>query len=522
MATEHYANKAVWESNSKGTGIPQLSEEIEVDVAIVGGGITGITTAYNLIKEGKKVAVLEALEIGKGTTGSSTGNLYASTDEHLHQIASKHNEETMKTVASSRKAAVDFIEQRVKEYNIDCEFERVPFYLFTTKDDTTRSGDVEKELEASKKAGLNVSGLAPEDFPYQMVDAITNIPGQAQFNPLKYVQQLAKNIAQSTNCLIFEHSAVVKIKDGDPCLVHTEKGKVRAKKVVQATHSPKGVYAVHAAMEVYREHALAVRLKGSLPPGGIYWHLAKSQLYSVRPYSNEQGNFLLVLDASHKLGHVKNTEESFKKVEEYLREHFAVDKIEYTWAAQNYKSADKIPYIGTSPLEKNIYIATGFAADGLTYGTMAAMIISDAIAGKENPWAKTYDPKRFTPVASAPRFIKKNVDVATHLIKDYIFKGTEKELLEVKPGEGKIVEVDGKKLAAYRDEHDHLHLVSPVCTHLGCMVHWNNGEKSWDCPCHGSRFGVDGEVLEGPAINRLAKPGEDRPNEGLPDSWDKK
>lgn len=501
MATKHFFSEAIWSAASKLSDFPSLAGDIEVDVAIVGGGITGISTAYLLAKAGKKVAVLESRKIGMGTTGSSTGNLYATTDEHLHQIASKHSDDTMKAVALSRKAAVDFIEDRIKEYSLECDFRRVPFYLFTTPEDTSRSQEVEKELKAFQKVGLTASGAAPTDFPYQ-VNSIANLPDQAQFNPLKYVQQLASAIA-SDQCQIFEHTEARKIEDGTPALVHTTRGVVRAKKVIQATHSPKGVYAVHTAMEVYREHALAVKLKGDLPPGGIYWHLGKMELYSVRPYRTEQGNFLLVLDASHKLGHTIHTEESFKKVEEYLRSHFEVDRIEYTWAAQNYKAADKIPFIGTSPLEKNIFIATGFAADGLTYGTLASMIISDAILGKENQWARIYDPKRFTPVASAKRFAKENIDVATHLLKDYLFKGTEKELREVRSGEGKIVEVDNKKVAAYRDEQDQLHLVSPVCTHMGCLVHWNNGEKSWDCPCHGSRFSVDGEVLEGPAFDPL-------------------
>lgn len=506
MAKEHFFTQAVWSASAKQSAYPQLAGDMEVDVAVVGGGITGITAAYLLAKAGKKVAVLEAMQVGMGTTGSSTGNLYASTDEQLHIIASKHSEETMKAVAGSRTAALDFIEQKVREHDIDCEFKRVPWYLFTTTEDASRSKEVENELEALIKAGLSASGNVPDNFPYKSVAAITNHPNQAQFNPLKYVKQLAEAAASHTNCRIFENTKAIKIEDGDTCVVHTPYGKVQAKQVIQATHSPKGIYAVHSAMEVYREYALAVRLKGALPPGGVYWHLKGSQMYSVRPYSNEQGNYLLVLDASQKVGHKKNTEESFKKVEEYLEAHFEVEQVEYTWAAQNYKAADRIPFIGTSPMEKNTYIATGFAADGLAYGTLAAMIISDAIQGKENAWARLYDPKRFTPAASADRLVKEGLDVATQLVKDYLFKGTEKELEEVKTGQGKLVEIDDKKFAAYRDEQGKLHLVSPVCTHMGCLVHWNNGEKSWDCPCHGSRFSVDGEVLEGPAFNALAKP----------------
>lgn len=502
MATEHYYTQAIWSATAEAKNYPPLSNDIEVDVAIVGGGITGISMAYNLTKAGKKVAVLEAKQVGMGTTGSSTGNLYAPTGS-LHKMASKFDEETMKSVAGSRAAALDFIEQRIKEFSIECEFKRVPWNFFTTKEDTSQNPEIEKELEAAKKAGLTATNSPPVGFPFQH-STIAHVADQAQFDPLRYVQQFAAAIS-GENCLIYEQTKVLDVEDKKPCIVYTTHGKVKAKKVVKATHSPIGRYAVHTAMEVHREYALAVRLKGALPPNGIYWHMKGKELYSVRPYSNEQGNFLLVLDASQLLGHQEHTEKSFKKVEEYLRAHFDVDRIEFSWAAQNYKPADYIPYIGTSPMEDNIFIATGFAADGLIYGTLASLIISDAILGKENSWAKIYDPKRFTPAASAKRFLKENVHVAEHMVKDYLVKGYEKELATVKAGEGKILELNGKKVAAFRDEQEQLHVVSAVCTHLGCIVHWNNGEKSWDCPCHGSRFSVEGEVLEGPAIQDLTK-----------------
>ncbi|MEX2336656.1 MAG: FAD-dependent oxidoreductase [Fulvivirga sp.] len=503
MATEHFYTKALWRETVSQKIFPILSEDIEVDVAIVGGGITGISTAYNLSKAGRKVAVLEAKNIGMGTTGSSTGNLYATTSDHLHNITSKFNDETMRAVAASRNTAVDFVEERIKEFKIDCEFERVPWFLFTTQEDTSQNQQVEKEFKAARDAGLKVSDEVPAGFPFD-VSSMVHVMNQAQFNPLKYVQQLAAAI-NGGNCSIYENTTVIKIEDGDPCIVHTSQGRITAKKVVQATHTPKGIYAVHTAMEVYREYAFAVRLKGELPAGGVYWHLKGNQLYSIRPYSNEQGNFLIVLDGSQKVGHIEHTEDSFKHVEEYMRAHFDVDRIEFTWAAQNYTSADSLPFIGISPLEDNVYIATGFGPDGLTYGTLASTIISDLILGNKNQWSKLYNPKRFTPLASSKRFIKENIDVATHLVKDYLFTGNEKELKDIGAGKGEVVKIDGKKVAAYKDLEDQLHLVSAVCTHMGCIVHWNNGEKSWDCPCHGSRFSIDGEVLEGPAFTNLTK-----------------
>lgn len=505
--TKQFYTQAIWSAHSDPKKFPQLSSDLTVDVAIVGGGITGITAATLLAKAGKRVAVLEALEVGKGTTGSSTGNLYSPVGTGLNQIASKHNEKTLKEVVASRTSAIETIEHWIKALNIDCEYENVPWHLFTTTEDQTQDKWIQKELDTAQEAGLIVQNTPTPGFPLSNVSKIVTVAGQAQFNPLKYVQGLAAGLP-TENCQVFENTKVINVEDGDPCTVHTSQGTVKAKQVIMATHSPKGVYAVHTAMEPYREFALAVRLKGNLPPPGIYWHMVSSDMYSIRPYSNESGNYLIVLGQSIKVGNKRNTAENFEAVSHYLKSHFDVDKIEYSWAAQNYKPADHLPYIGTSPMEKNIFIATGFAADGLVYGTLAAMIISAEILGEDNKWSELYDPKRFTPLASAPQFIKENVDVVKHLLKDYLSYGEVDSIKEIKPGEGKTIKLDGEHIAAYRDDQGQLHLVSAICTHMGCVVHWNNGERTWDCPCHGSRFSVKGEVLEGPAYGNLPKPNQ--------------
>lgn len=503
MATKHNFTKAIWETHTESTPFTALPGDMDVDIAVVGGGITGLTTAYNLVKTGKKVVVFEEKEVAKGTTGSSTGNLYIPIGERLFSIAEKHDDKTMQEVAASRKAAIDFIETCIKEHSIDCEFKRVPWYLFTTPE-TSKAGDqVKKEFEAAQNLNLPVSNKPPAGFPYH-VHNITVIANQAQYNPLAYTQQLAVAVAKYGG-IIYENTRVTDVKDGNPCVVTTNRGVVRARKVIMATHSPKGIYAVHTAMAPYREFALGVKLSGALPQPGIYWHVHEDTLYSIRPYSGPEGNYLVVLGQSRKVGHKKDTAESFKKVEQYLKDHFSVESIEYVWAAQNYEPVDNLPYIGTSPAENHVYIATGFAADGLVYGTLAGMIISDLILEKENKWSKIYDPKRFTPVASAKKFVKENIDVAKHLIKDHLIYGEIKELKELNPGEGKTISIDGEKVAAYRDDARKLHLVSAICPHMGCVVHWNNGENSWDCPCHGSRFSIDGEVLEGPAYKNLSK-----------------
>jgi Rieske Fe-S protein len=401
-------------------------------------------------------------------------------------------------VVSARTAALSFIEDRIKEFSIECGFRRVPWFYFTGK----KSGisEIEKEYNAMKSGGLTVLDALTAEFPFK-VKAAARVNMQAQFNPLQYVQKLAVAI-NGGNCRIYESTKVTNIKDGKPCVVETSRGTVKAGYVVQATHTPKGVYAVHAMMEVYREFAIAVKLKGQLPEDGIYWEHEGKDKYSVRTYTSGAGSYLIVLGDSYKVGHMEKTRRGFKKIEKYARSIFDVEEISYLWAAQNYSPADYIPFIGTSPLQKNVFIATGFSEDGLIYGTAASMIISDMITGVMNPWAKTFDPVRLSPVASM-KTIKENLDVTANLISDYILKSHEEELSSIRQGESRIVLYNKEKAAAYRDNENKLHVVSAACPHLGCIVHWNNAEHSWDCPCHGSRFDVDGKIIEGPAFGDL-------------------
>lgn len=504
MADQHFTNKPVWQTKEHKKEFPSLNNDLRVDVAIVGGGITGITAAYELSKAGKKVVVLEAREVGKGTSGTSTGNLYVSIGEHLFSIKEKHSEETLQKVAQSRQMAIDYIQARIKEYSIECEFKRVPFHLFTTQSSKSQSNIIQKEQKAAQQAGFGIKTSSSPQFPYQ-VDEIMTLENQAQFNPLSYVKRLAV-ATESENCLIYENTQVLDVEDGEPCIIKTDKATVTADQVIMATHSPKGIYGVHTVMKPVREHVLAVKLKVKIPENGIYWHVIEDQHYSIRPYSVENEHFLLVLGEPYKVGHKNDTENSFKTIEKYVRTHFEVEEIAYSWAAQNYQPADILPFIGNSPLQDNVYIATGFAADGLIYGTLAASILKDCILGIKNPLIEIYSPKRFTPVASASDFIKDNADVAFNLLNDYLFYGKADALKEIKPGEGKTIKLNNERLAVYKNPDGELAIVSGICPHMGCIVHWNNGEKSWDCPCHGSRFATDGSLLEGPSYHGLAKP----------------
>lgn len=492
--------RSLWKTKAQKTNYPALENDIEVDVAIVGGGITGITSAYLLAKEGKKVAVLESHELAGGTTGDSTGNLYKMVDKRLHHIQSKWDEKTARAVAQSRAAAVELVEALVKEYDIKCDFKRVPWYLFseTNKEDET----IEKEIITAKDYGIKADSLHELPIPVKVSSAI-KVEGQAQFNPAAFVRGLAEKI-ESEKCKIYENSNVHHIEKGKNLVLSTQHGKVTANKVILATHSPKGIYGVQTAIYPYREYAVAAKLNSGDYPDGIYWDTEATFHTSMRTYNNDTGKYVLVLGGHHKVGQEDHYERFFDKLEEQAHKYFDVSGIEYKWSAQHYKPADGLPYIGESS-DDGIYYATGFSTDGLTYGVLSAMIFKDLLNNRENQWADLYKAGRFTPVKSAKNYIKENINVAKQYLKDLPGKAEAERFSEVRPGEGKVVEVDDEKWAVYKDETGQVHCCSAVCTHMDCIVDWNDAEKSWDCPCHGSRFEATGEVIEGPAFSPLDK-----------------
>jgi glycine/D-amino acid oxidase-like deaminating enzyme/nitrite reductase/ring-hydroxylating ferredoxin subunit len=500
---------SLWKDDAEASAYPPLQKDLNVDIAIVGCGITGLTAAHLLTVAGKSVAVLEAWRVGDGTTGFSTGNLYATVEERLQTIRSKFGRETAHAIAASRTAAMGHIENMVRGFAMDCDFHRRPWRLIseTIKDDKF----LEKEYQACLDAGLDAYLDSTAPLPFNISKAL-RIENQAQFNPMQYAKALAAQ-TQTAGGAIFEQTPVLRIKEGSPNLLYTGNGTVTADKVIHATHSPKGVRFVHTLMGVYREYAIAVKLNAGNYPEGIFWAMSKPHQHSIRSYTGRNGeNYLLVLGEPHKVGHKKDNEICFRNLETYIRARFDVKSVDYRWSAQNYRSADGLPYIGAVNDKADVYIATGFATDGLTYGTLAAIIISDLIQGNENPWSKLYDPRRHNPLKSARRFIKENVHVFMDYMKDMPYRAEAKSISDIRPGEGKTVVIKGEKFAVCRDEAGALHQVSAVCTHMKCIVNWNEEAKSWDCPCHGSRFTVDGQVIEGPAITNLPTREADNPH----------
>ena len=487
--------KSFWEGTATGVTFPRLSGETECDVAIVGGGITGITAAQLLSRAGRRVVVLEALQVGKGTTGYSTGNLHVVVDDYLYKVRQKWGDDVLRAVVKSRQETIDLIERLIGEYAIDCGFARRPHYLFAT--DESQLETLQKEQDAATLGGLQVTAAAEVPLPVTVHGAF-RVENQAQFHPLNYVAGLARAI-QSDTCRIFEHSKAEEI-DGNGHVIRTsDGGVVRAAKIILATHSPKGFHLVQTELGPYREYGIAGTLKGGRLPDGIFWSL-ETPHHSVRSF----GEHLIVIGEKHKTGQHDNSDNYFAKVEEYARGHFDVASIDYRWSAQHYKPADELPFIGQSGTNEDLFIATGFSTSGLLYGSLAASILTGEILGKRSEYHDVYKANRFTPAKSAKEFVKENVNVAAQYVKDYLTRADVDALAHIQPGEGELASIGGDKVAVHRTKTGEWVALSPVCTHLGCIVHWNTFEKSWDCPCHGSRFRATGEVLEGPAIAGLA------------------
>lgn len=479
---------------------PSVEKDFAVDVLIIGGGITGITLAHQLMDSGKTVAVIEAFRIGGLTTSLTTGNLYLAVQPWYQTIAAKSGLAIAREVADSRQMAINFIEFLIRQQQIDCHFSRRPWFAFTNENKKTEM--LEKEFEIFQKININAQFVEkiPYDLPFKKA---LFIPEQARFNALQYVCKVAENLSEK-GCLLYEKTRAIAIEeDKENVLIFTESAKIKAKTMVMATHAPIGISGTQLFIAPYRSYAMAASLADQNYPEGHFWDLDKSFALSTHGYETVKPGILLIAGSHHKTGQDADSLHRFKLLEGYLKTHFNVEKIPYHWSAQHYQSADSIPYIGfASTRTKRIYMATGYFADGLVYGTVAAIRLADLILKKDKPQWQIYASDRLNLKASLPFLLKENENVLRQYLQDLPLK-EEKDLESIKIGEGKVVELNQEKWAISRDENNELHKVSAVCTHMKCIVNWNNAEKTWDCPCHGSRFSQKGIVIEGPAVKNL-------------------
>lgn len=488
-----------WIASTKNDEYPPLNENISVDVAIIGGGMVGITSAYLLKQRGLKVAVLDAGKIAHGTTGHTTAKVTSQHGLIYDNLISVFGREKAAQYAESNEYAIRFIAKLVEEENIDCDFMRLPAYVYTQSDDYIKS--IENEVKAASSLGIKASFLDTVPLPFD-IKAAVRFDDQAQFHPLKYILHLAKKIPGGGS-YIFENTKIVDINENTNCRLKTADGKIiAASKVIVASHFPcyDGLGLYFARMYVEKSYALGVKINGGFPDGMFI--TAEDPGRSLRKQRFEDGDLIIVGGEHHKTGSESETNIHYKNLADFAAKTFDLQSILFRWSTQDCMTADKVPYIGyLTSNTRNILVATGFKKWGMTTSTVAAIILTDLITKGDNPWAPVYDPSRFDPGASAREIIIQNADVAANLIKGKLFIAPAE--VDVRNNEAKVVSLDGNKYGVYRDENGKLYAVDITCTHLGCELVWNQAEKTWDCPCHGSRFSYDGKNVEGPAFNPL-------------------
>jgi glycine/D-amino acid oxidase-like deaminating enzyme/nitrite reductase/ring-hydroxylating ferredoxin subunit len=487
--------ESLWMHERPATLYPTLAENTTADVVVVGAGITGLTTAFLLKKAGLKVVLIEADRVCSGVTGHTTAKISSLQQLIYADLASSQGEDAARTFAMANQAAIDQVEAMVTELGIECDFQRLPAFTYTEL--TDRVPDIENEVEAAQKAGLPASFVEKTDLPFAVRAAI-RLDNQARFHPARYCSGLAAAV-MGDNGRIFEQSRVVEVDKGT---VKTVDGSVRAEKVVLATQMPildRGVF--FASNFPKRSYLLAARIAGRMIKG--MYISAEEPVRSMAPAAG--GKILLVGGESHKTGQDPDTRKRYEALRFWAQKRFKVKEIVFEWSSQDYMPADRLPYIGyLHPFTRRVYVATGFGKWGMTRGTFAGMLIHDLILGRENLWADTFSATRIRPIRSGCSFWKENMNVGRRFVQDRLKSLMPPKESALNPGEGKIIKKNGDRAAAFRDDAGVLHAVSPVCTHMGCYVTWNAAEKSWDCPCHGSRFKIDGGILHGPATRGLS------------------
>ncbi len=485
---------SLWLKQGPTTSYPALAGSVKADVAVIGAGIAGLTTAFLLKKAGVNVAVIEAHQVGSGATGNTTAKITSLHQLIYARLASAFGEETAHIFGASNQAAILRIESLTRELSIDCHFHRLPAYTYTEQPE--RVPEIEAEVEAAQKAGLPAHYLQGIDLPFSAAAAV-RFDDQAHFNPYAYCAGLAGAI-DGDGSRIFEKSRAVDIEGN---LVKGEAGEVTADQIVVATQLPfidKG--GAFVGNYPQRSYLLAIRIDGDRPEG--MYISAESPIRSI---SHAAGSdYLLVGGESHKTGQDADTRQRYGALRDWAARHFPVRSVDFEWSSQDFMPADGMPYIGRLlPFTDRIYTATGFGKWGMTRGTLAGMILSDLILGRENPWAETFS--RLNPLQSAADFFTENMNVSKRFVQDRLSALGSPDPESLPPEQGDVIRTEGGLAATYREEDGALHTVSPVCTHLGCYVTWNTAEKSWDCPCHGSRYRVDGTMLTGPTVKDLPR-----------------
>ena len=492
--------ESVWLATAELPRYPELEADLEVDVAVVGGGWVGLTTALLAQRDGARVAVLEAERVGAGTSGYTTGKVTSQHSLIYADLVGRYGEEGARRYAEANEAGMEKVAALVDELGIDCELTRAPAYTYTVQPDRLR--EIESEVEAAARLGLPAALAGETDLPFDVVAAV-RFDNQIHLHPSRYLAGLAAAVTKAGGHVL-ERTRVTAIDEqpDEAVQLTTRRAKVRADQVVVATLLPLGLTGGYfAKTRPSRSYGLAARLTASAPASMTI--SIDSPTRSTRPWPTPGPNGLIVVGNGHETGAEPDTESMYADLEKWTRSAFDVEAIDYRWSAQDYSTLDRVPYVGHSPLSRKVFVATGFHKWGLSNGTAAAIMLADLLAGRDNAWLPTFDATRIGDPKAIGELIKDNLKVGKEFVGGRVARLGSIPADELQPGHGGLIDLDGETVGAYRDRDGELHAVHPTCSHLGCPLRWNPAETSWDCNCHGSRFDADGSILNGPAVEPL-------------------
>ena len=492
---------SLWQNNTE----PYAAKKVDLtdktfNVLIVGGGVTGITTALQLQKAGKRCIVVEAHNLCFGTTGGTTAHLNTFFDTTYEQMLSKFGEDDAQVIAKAAASALDLYRSNIETYRIDCGYAQKDAFLYAQDD--KQAEELDRIYEASKKAGVDVAFTDRIPVPMDFKKALV-YHDQAQVHPVRYVYALAKEF-ESCGGVILQNCRVMDVKEKEKALeVETSEGILFAGCLIWATHIPPGINLLHFRCAPYRSYAMAVTLRNNAYPDGLAYDMYDPYHY-YRTQEVDGKKYLIAGGEDHKTAHEQNTEACFAKLQAHLNTHFEVDEVAFKWSSQYFEPADGLAYIGHLPGNPEmVLVATGFGGNGMVYSHIAAITLTQMIISGRSEYEKIFSPDRIKPVAGFVNFVKENADVVKEFVGKRFAKEKLAELAGLAPGEAKVVKYEGKSLAIYKDEQGELFALNPTCTHAKCTVAWNTAEKSWDCPCHGARYSIQGEVMTGPARKGL-------------------
>ncbi len=497
-------NVPVWIDDTPIRKFPKLQRNISADVLVVGAGVTGITAAYLLKKAGLTVALIDRERVASIDTGHTTAHLTYVTDVQLQQLVRSFGKDHAQAAWDAGAAAIDEIEAIVEEERIECEFARVPAYLHTPVDASSEKEALSLKKEADLAAKLGFDATSLSSAPYFNLPAV-RFANQAKFHPRKYLRSLIEKISGSGSH-VFEQSAASEF-DPKKRRVKISRNWISFDRVVMATNNPLvGLASITAAtlfqtkLSLYTSYVLGARVPAGTIPEALFWDTREPYDY-LRVDKRSGFDGVVFGGEDHKTGQKRNTTRAYARLLARLKKIIPAARVDHRWSGQVICSPDGLPYIGENAERQ--FVATGYCGNGITFGTVAAMMARDWSAGRKNPWMELFAIDRKKMKGAAWNYLRENKDYPYYMIKDRLARSEADSVRELKPGEGMIIGRRGKKVAAFRSSNGDIHRLSPVCTHLGCLVRWNPAESTWDCPCHGSRFKPTGEVIAGPAEEAL-------------------